>query len=142
MASFAKYLPKFGWEPVVLCSESTPQNDSKYDPKLVGKDVCRTIRVPYKIGLARRRVDFVIRKVLKDLSLEVLVFLSPRRMYRDMLARADSLLAEEKFDVILATTPSPLALAIADRMSGKHHTPWVADFRDIPAQRIANLSRF
>jgi len=142
MAGFAKHLPKFGWEPVVLCPESTPQNDSKYDPKLVGKDVCGTIRVPYNISATRRRIDFLVRKTLKELSLEVLLFWSPVRIYRDLLARADSLLAEEKFDVILATTGSPLTLAIADKMSGKYHTPWVADFRDIPAQHIANLRRF
>jgi len=142
MASFAKHLPKFGWEPVVLCPESTPQNDSKYDPKLVGKDPGRTIRVPYNISGTRRRIDFLVRKALKDLSLEVLLFWSPVRIYRDLLARADLLLQEEKFDAILATTGSPLTLAIADKVSGRYHTPWVADFRDIPAQHIANLHRF
>jgi glycosyltransferase involved in cell wall biosynthesis len=142
MAGFAKHLPKFGWEPVVLCPESTLQNDSKYDPKLVGKDFCRTIRVPYNISATRRRIDFLVRKALKDLSLEVLLFRSPVRIYRDMLARTDSLLEEEKFDAILATTGSPLTLAIADKVSRRYHTPWVADFRDIPAQHIANLRRF
>jgi glycosyltransferase involved in cell wall biosynthesis len=142
MASFARHLPKFGWEPVILCPESTPQNDSKHDPKLVGKDVCRTIRIPYNISATRRRIDFLVRKALKDLSLEAVLFLSPVGIYRDMLARADSLFGEEKFDMILATTPSPLCFAVADKMSRKHHTPWIADFRDIPAQHIANLHRF
>ena len=127
---------------VVLCPESTPQNDSKFDPKLVDKDHCRTIRIPYNISATRRRIDFFVRKALKELSLEVLLFRSPLRIYRDLLARADSLLQQEHFDVILATTPSPLALVVADKMSRKYHTPWVADFRDIPAQHIANLPRF
>ena len=141
MASFAKHLPKFGWEPVVLCPESTPQNDSKHDPKLVGQDFCRTIRVPYNISATKAYFDFLARKALKDLSLEALLFLSPVSVYRDMLGRADSLFGEEKFDMILATTPSPLVLAVADKMSRKYHTPWIADFRDIPAQHIANLHR-
>lgn len=142
MAAFARHLPKFGWVPVVLCPESTPQNDVKYDPKLVGKEPGRTIRIPYNISATRRRIDFFVRKALKELSLEVLLFWSPVRIYRDLLARTDSLLQKEKFDVILATTPSPLVLAVADRMSRKYQIPWVADFRDIPAQRIANLNRF
>jgi glycosyltransferase involved in cell wall biosynthesis len=142
MASFAKYLPKFGWEPVVLCSESTAQNDSKYDPKLVGKDVCRTIRVPYNIGSAKAYFDFLVRKALRDLSLDVFLILSPLRIYRDMLARAEALLQQEKFGLILATSPLPLTLAIADKLSKKYRIPWVADFRDIPAEHKANLGRF
>jgi glycosyltransferase involved in cell wall biosynthesis len=142
MASFAKHLPKFGWEPVVLCPESTAQNDSKHDPKLVGKDVCRTIRVPYNISATKAYFDFLVRKALRDLSLDVFLILSPLRIYRDLLGRADSLLAEEKFDVILSTTPSPLALAVADKMSRKYDTPWVADFRDLPAEHKAKISRF
>lgn len=141
MAGFAKYLPKFGWEAVVLCSESTPQNDSKYDPKLVGKDVCRTIRVPYNISAIRRRIDFLIRKGLRELSLDVLLILSPLRIYRDMLGRADSLLGEERFDAIVATSPLPLTLAIADKLSKKYRIPWLADFRDLPADRKPNRGR-
>jgi len=142
MASFAKHLPKFGWEPTILCPESTLQNDAKYDPKLVGKDPGKTIRVPYNISLARRRVDFLIRKTLKELSLEVLLFWSPMKIYRDLLACADSLLKEEKFDAILATTGSPLSLAVADKVSSRYHTPWVADFRDIPAQHKPSINQF
>lgn len=141
MAGFTKYLPKFGWEPVVLCPESTPQNDSKYDPKLVGKDVCRTIRVPYNISAIRRRINFLVRKTLKELSLEVLLFWSPVRIYRDLLARADSLLGEERFDAIVATSPLPLTLAIADKLFKKYRIPWLADFRDLPAEHKPNLSR-
>jgi glycosyltransferase involved in cell wall biosynthesis len=142
MAAFARHLPMFGWEPTVLCPESTPQNDSKYDPKLVGKDFCKTIRIPYNISATKRRIDFLVRKTLKELSLEVLLFWSPVRMYRDMLARTDSLLEEEKFDVILATTGSPLSLAIAHKVSRRYHTPWVADFRDIPAQHKLSINQF
>jgi len=141
MASFAKYLPKFGWEATVLCPDSTPQNDSKYDPKLVGKDPGRTIRVPYNISRARRRIDFLVRKALKELSLEVLLFWSPVKIYRALLKRADSLLKEEKFDAILATTGSPLSLAVADKLSRRYNTPWVADFRDIPAQHKPCINR-
>ncbi|KPK77758.1 MAG: hypothetical protein AMJ79_02105 [Phycisphaerae bacterium SM23_30] len=137
---FAKYLKKFGWEPVILCSESTPQNDAMFDAKLIGQDVCRTIRVPYNISAANRSFNFLVRKMLKHLSLEVLQFLSPRRLYYNVLARADKLLQEEKFDVILATTPAPFALAIADKMSRKYHIPWIADYRDIPAQHKSKLN--
>jgi glycosyltransferase involved in cell wall biosynthesis len=142
MANFAKYLPRFGWEPVVLCSESTARNDSKYDPKLVDKNVCRTIRVPYNIGSTKAYFDFLVRKALRDLSLDVFLILSPLRMYRDMLARADVLLRQEQFDVILATSPLPFTLAIADKLSSKYQIPWVADFRDLPTEHKANLGCF
>ena len=142
MVSFAKYLPKFGWEPVVLCSESTPQNDSKHDPKLVGKDVCRTIRVPYNINATKAYFDFLVRKALRDLSLDVFLILSPLRIYRDLLERGDELLGEEKFDAIVATSPLPLTLAVADKLSKKYRIPWLADFRDLPADHKPNRSRF
>jgi len=59
-----------------------------------------------------------------------------------MLARADSLLRKENFDVILATAPQSFPLVIAGKMYSKYHTPWVADFRDLPTQYTASLSRF
>ncbi len=136
MASFARHLPGCRWEPTVLCPESTAQNDSKHDPQLVGKDFCRTIRTPYNIGSKKAYFDFLVRKALKDVSLDVLLVQSPMRIYRDMFAEADSLLKKEKFDVILATSPLPLTLAVADKLSRKHQVPWVADFRDLPDQHI------
>ena len=142
VGKFAKYLPKFGWEPVVLCAESTPQNDPKYDSTLLDRDVCRTIRVPYDISSGRYLFGCIVVRILKETSLLALRFPLPLRLYRDMLSRADSLLRKENFDVILATVPLPFPLAIANKMSSKYHTPWVADFRDLPAEHIENLGRF
>lgn len=142
MASFARHLPGYGWEPTVLCPQSTPQNDSKHDSLLVGKDICRTIRTPYDIGSKKAYFDFLVRKALRDISLDVILVQSPMRIYCDMFAEADSLLKKEKFNVILATSPLPLTLAAADKLSRKHHLPWVADFRDLPAQHKSRLSRF
>ncbi len=142
MASFARHLPGCRWEPTVLCPQSTAQNDSKHDPQLVGKDFCRTIRTPYDINSKKAYFDFLVRKALRDMSLDVVLVLSPVHIYRDMFTEADSLLQKEKFDVILATSPLPLALAVADKLSRKHQVPWVADFRDLPAQHKKSLSRF
>lgn len=142
MASFARHLPGCRWEPTVLCPESTAQNDTKHDPQLVGKDFCRTIRTPYNISSKKAYFDFLVRKALRDMSLDVVLVQSPMRIYRDMFTEADSLLKKEKFDMILATSPLPLALAAADKLSRKHQVPWVADFRDLPAQHKKSLSRF
>jgi len=144
VANFAKYLPKFGWEPVVLCPKDTVKNyPAKYfDQDLLGQELCRTIRISYDIGSTRYLFERGVRRVFEQLSLHGLLFRSPRGLTRAMLKCVDDLLGQETFDVILATAPTALPLVIADEMSRKTQTPWVADFRDMPAQHKRNPGRF
>jgi len=127
----AKYLPEFGWTPVVLCAEWTPENSGdEYDPILAAQpDVCRTVRVPYpakpssKIG----RVAYWTLPILFP-------YRAPLGFTRRMLASAEDLVRHEPFDVIWSTYMPGLTHYVASRIARRHGIPWVADFRDIPDQ--------
>lgn len=48
----------------------------------------------------------------------------------DLYYQADELLQKEKFDFIIATGKPFILFRYAHLLSKKHHTPWVADYRD------------
>lgn len=143
IAKFSKYLPQYGWEPVVLCPEFTSRNEPKwYDPTLLNQDTCKTIRVPYNVNPIKFQINRFTRLICKYSSLTFLQFWWPYRLYRAMLKQAEMLVANDKYDMILATTPLPYSLAIASKISQKYQIPWIADFRDIPAEHTANIGRY
>lgn len=127
----AKYLPEFGWHPVVLCADWTRTNrPERFDPGLaLEEDVCHTIRVPHP---ARRagRLGGVARRAVKALF----PYSTPRVMVRSFLERASSFADSEKVDVIWSTYSPGLTHLVAARISRQYGIPWVADFRDLPDQ--------
>jgi glycosyltransferase involved in cell wall biosynthesis len=131
VAKFAKYLPKFGWTPVVLTADWNAENSSGcYDAGLAAQpDVCKVVRVPYQVPRSRSPAS-----VLLHLTELIWPYEAPFRFTRDMLNAAEALGAREPFDVIWSTFASGLAHYVADRVSRKYGLPWVADFRDLPDQ--------
>jgi glycosyltransferase involved in cell wall biosynthesis len=127
-AKLAKYLPRFGWSPVVLCGDWTAKNcDGTYDPTLEGKDSCPTIRLPRPanpssiLGRIHRRI---IRQFFSPQ-------LYPRSFSRVLLRESMGLCERERFDALWATYSPGSTLAAASAIRQKMGIPWVADFRDI-----------
>lgn len=129
-AKLAKYLPKFGWTPVVVCADWTAENSQGcYDPGLAARpDVCRTVRVPYNISYS------LWGKVVNRLTRALWPYKAPLGLYRNLRAAAEELVAEEPFDAIWSTFMPGLTHSVACRVSRQHGIPWVADFRDLPDQ--------
>lgn len=130
-AKLAKYLPAFGWTPVVLCAEWSPDYGGVcYDPVLAAQpDVCRTVRVPLtprpptKLGRAA------------ELALRILFpYRVPADMVRRAMAAAERLIAEAPFDVLWSTCWPGWTHHVAGQIARRHGIPWVADFRDLPDQ--------
>jgi len=130
-AKFAKYLPKFGWVPVVLCTQWRPDYRGEgYDPLLAARpDVCRTVRVPYR-GPPCTWVGKAAAKAAQMLW----PYRSPLGLARRMLSSAEQLTADGRFDVIWATSPLGMTHYVASRIARRRGIPWVADFRDLPDQ--------
>jgi glycosyltransferase involved in cell wall biosynthesis len=84
-------------------------------------------RLILKYGLTRFAV---IRKLLSFvysyLEHLLLIFDAKANIYHE----ADKLLQHEKFDCIIATGEPFILFKYAYLLSEKHHTPWVADYRD------------
>ena len=130
-AKFAKYLPRFGWTPVVLCADWTPENsDGYFDPSLAAiGDVCETIRVPYTLppsGSLKRRVR-ILTEILWP-------FRAPLGFASALRRAAEDAVRRESFDAVWSTYRPGLTHWVASQVSRRHGIPWVADFRDLPDQ--------
>jgi len=127
----AKYLPEFGWTPVALCADWTPENSAGcYDPQLAARgDPCETIRCAYATP-PTTRVGKVWDKGLRW----AYPYRYPLRLGRIMLPAADAAISNEHFDAVWSTYRSGLNHYVASRIARKHNIPWVADFRDLPDQ--------
>lgn len=136
MAKMAKYLPKYGWTPTVLCVDSTPENSGlRYDPSLACKgDFCETVRISFNRNSGKTRVG----RRLRDKKYDIEAFLFPRQqriaLCRQMLRSAEYLASRKKFDAIWATSNPALVHHVASKISRKYSIPWVAEFRDLADQ--------
>ncbi len=121
----AKYLPRHGWEPVVLCSgEGDDRGPS-------GEKVLRAAE-PF----ARRRTadaspsgtgTGLLKRLLKKY---VLVPDGKRLWLKPAVAAAESLIKSENIDCIVSTSPPETSHLVAGKLKSKFGVPWLADFRD------------
>ena len=146
-----KYLPEFGWEPVVL----TVNEDADFparDPSLLaeipeGVSVHRTrIFEPY--NLYRRwtgkgksdAIDIVTNAEVKGGTpsekvarwVRATLFIPDARRFwkRPAIAEAEKILRDKPVDLILSSAPPYTCHLIGMALHGRHGIPWVADFRD------------
>jgi len=131
VAGMAKHLPEFGWTPVIVCPDWTPENCfGRCDPSLAGRDTCEVIRVPYDVH-AGRTPAALWHHSLNRVHHWFWPHLVPLQLLRDLEAQAERLLGERAFDAIIASHPPTMALSAAARVSEKSGIPWVADLRDL-----------
>ena len=146
-----KYLPEFGWEPVVL----TVNEDADFparDPSLLkeipkGVAVHRTrIFEPYDLyrkWTGKKKsdpIDIVTNTQAMDGSagerlsrwVRATFFIPDARRYwkRPALAEAEKILRSEKIDLILSSAPPYTCHLIGMTLKRRHAVPWIADFRD------------
>lgn len=136
VAKMAKYLPEFGWTPVVLCPDWNSVNDPWYqDPGLIDRDPCEVVRVPYPVDNRTK-----MRKAWLVYSGRFFPHLAPFALRRAMQNRGMQLLHERKFDLLLASCPPTVVLTVAHGLAGAFGLPLVVDFRDIPDELGPRLS--
>lgn len=135
-AMFSKYLPEYGWQPLVFASVEPP-DDPDYCPTLAINglpDDGRVIKVPFgtrdKERAARRRGLLI--KVRRLLCPEVS---HPPGVYDEMARRARLLLGNTRFDAVWATAPDLWPLRLGAELARSRGVPWVADLRDISEQQ-------
>ncbi len=146
---FAKYLPEFGWEPIILTVK-----DGEYpaiDNSLI-QDVDPDMKVfytrslePFKIYKAlsgQKSNSSIDNYVLKNEKPGLLpkmfkwirfnLFIPDARLGWIPFAtrKARQILKDENIDVIFSTSPPHSLQLTALRLARKSNLPWVADFRD------------
>jgi len=135
VAKLGKYLPQFGWNPVVLCGRTTRENSAgDYDPLLENSDTCETVRVSWPL----RKSIFTPPGMLNYFLVSRLdPTRNPLWSYNALKKQALELLRSRHFDAIWATSPFLPPLRVADYVSRKTGVPWVADLRDIIHELVA-----
>ena len=155
-AALARYLPEFGWQPVVITVRPRgPQHvptgvDGVPEPALATTD-----RAWH--ALARAAVE-TLRGPAALESLKTENVLAGRRpqaraahwLYRHVLSFPDDtwpwlvdrrsvarVLAAHGVDAIVSTSPPPTAHLVAAAAARRLHVPWIADYRDPWSQRSA-----
>lgn len=142
----AKYLPEFGWQPILLTSSlgkvspqfrviETPYRDVlAFWKRLFGFNPNENIRkqVNERFGVASKNwlVDFLITHVGEFISYPDL-----HRGWKPFAVKAGSeVLQKEGVDALLSSSMPVISHLIARELKTRYKIPWLADFRDLWTQ--------
>jgi len=149
LRGLAKFLPEFGWDPVIL----TARLPQPHSPQF------RVIETPYpgnathllkrKLGLSPERglqeqlgVPLAVRekknsftRTLVLAAQEIIAYPDDHKLWRPYaVSEGLRLLQEERFDVLLSSFGPATVHLVAKDLKAKTALPWVADFRDLWTQ--------
>jgi glycosyltransferase involved in cell wall biosynthesis len=146
----AKYLPEFGWEPIILTPKLPESPNTKF----------RIIQTPYRdvIGSLTKAIGFkteegVKSQIKKKLGMctpknkrlfvdSILLFIQEIIAYPDLekgwyqyaIKAGSELLQQEKIDAIISSSSPVTCHLIAKELKMKYKIPWIADLRDLWTQ--------
>ncbi len=123
----AKYLPQFGWQPVVLMVEERLQKGAIDHPLAA--------LVPAELEIVRigaLPLSPLRRLGVGDISL---------RAYFHLRARLVRLLSEQQFDVVFLTGPPYYQMTLTGWIKRRFHLPVVLDFQDPWVSHVGSLAR-
>lgn len=146
---FARYLPEFGWEPLILTvkhGEYPARDETLLSEVPEGIRVCRAPAFEpftlYKkfsgdrgdgtipVGVLSQK-DLPLRKrIAKWIRLNLVVPDAKRGWKPGALKAGRKLIEETGPDVIFSSSPPPTVHLIAEKLAKTHDLPWVADLRD------------
>lgn len=146
---FAKYLPEFGWQPVILTVDpeyaSYPQRDESL-VREIGPDclvyttksfelynlykfISGKKEVPYG-GFANESKESFLQKVSKFLRGNFLLP-DPRKGWNKYaLKKAEELIREFNIETVVTTSPPHSTQLIGLSLKKRHNIRWIADLRD------------
>jgi len=146
-AKTAKYLPEYGWNPVIVCPKWTKENSKYFDVELVPEfeksNVAKAI--DYENNLGHSRFRRFVTKFISNPHPRILLVRILRRyalslekhtpeIYYGAIAFLRKYLRTNEIDSVWAT--EPVCYTIADWIHKNFGIPWVADFRDIYDQKV------
>lgn len=144
----AKYLPYFGWEPVILTKDSPESSSLNYN-------IIRTSCSEYdsinsfkqKIGFNPKETvkkqlgksNFKNKKTFLDVTLNFAAeFITypdnQKKWYSHAFGQAEELLTNKTIDAIISTSSPVISHMVACDLHKKYGIPWIADLRDLWTQ--------
>jgi hypothetical protein len=138
----AKYLPEFGWEPIILTTPLPGNPSTQF----------RVIQTPYydvigtwkkRVGLkpevgVKKQFGITTHKNKKSLLDYILIFLGEiiaypdpeKGWYKYAIKAGSEILNNEHIDAMISSFSPGTSHLIAKELKIRHKIPWVADFRD------------
>jgi glycosyltransferase involved in cell wall biosynthesis len=137
-AMFSKYLPVFGWEPIVFARELHPK-DILLQPTMEIRGLPQNekriavffgTKEEEKAGHGRKFYTLIKHFIFPD-------FAHPAGFVDKMLDATKQSISENKISAVWATSPPLGCLTVAAKIAKSRNVPWIADFRDIQEQDLA-----
>lgn len=146
LRGLVKYLPEFGWNPVVLTVKTsegpekterifeTPYEDAySVWKKRMGLPVHKTWKEHYNVPTHKEKKSIPDRLV--HLWEEIFIYPDPTIDWSvSAIQKGDELLHEVHFDAIISSMNPPTSHIIAKELAKRKKIPWIADFRDLWTQ--------
>lgn len=160
IVKYAKYLPAFGWEPIILTVDRKRESQEITDTSLqdelpkglkIYRSRClgfsdlshfpnKNRKVNSKIfGNSVSVLENLVYK-FKDIARSLIIPDVKVGWYPFAIRKGKQIFNENNIDVIYSTSPDPTAHLIAMSLAKKYRRPWVADFRD-PWTKIFLIKR-
>ncbi len=150
IVKYAKYLPAFGWEPIILTVDEKRESQEITDTSLQdelpkGLKIYRSrylgfsdlLHFPNKNRKVNSKIFGNSVSVLenlvykfKDITRSLIIPDVKVGWYPFAIRKGKQIFNENNIDVIYSTSPDPIAHLIAMSLAKKYRRPWVADFRD------------
>lgn len=144
VAKFCKYLPRFGWEPVVLTvrhgnyvsTDSSLEKDIRQVRKVYKARSVEPHRISRLGSVGTSNADLLspkrtaLRHFLELVRLNFFVPDSRIGWFPYAVRMGDRMCKSHKISLIFSTCPPYTTHLVARRLKNKFHLPWVADFRD------------
>ena len=136
----SKYLPSFGWRPIVIVPRTSNDTVEIDNVKVVETDYQDMISkfLPKSDNTGRKREvsgsDQSNKFISKSLSLAGEIFAYPDSMKywkKPAIEASCEIIENEKIDAILSTSSPVTSHIIAHDLKEKYDIPWVADLRDL-----------
>jgi len=126
VARWIKFMPRYGWEPAVVCAEEHSVYNTRIDTtllKLVPSDTrvvsVKSFEPKLAMALVARMAPFLL--YLPDVAIG---------WYRPAYKKALALLKEEPFDLILSCAYARTSNLVGLKLKRETGLPWVAYFSD------------
>jgi glycosyltransferase involved in cell wall biosynthesis len=121
VGKMAKYLPQFGWEPIVLTA---------HKPKGVPQTLPVEIDQANVVRTSCFELGSTVFRILAGLPIFRMMLPYPMGWYRAAIKAGCKLLSEHRVDVIFSSYFPSAPHFVASRLQRRAGIPWIAEFRD------------
>lgn len=145
LAKYAKYLPDFGWEPIILTVSLDLAGEGLKDELIIGK--------VYRVNNERHEFKKSLRQKQNLLSFFFPFFARAYKNFRyypereiylldSFVNEASKIIESNKIDLIFSSSFPITSHIVAAKIKQKYNLPWLAEYRDLWSINNLNAKPF